>query len=349
MAVLTVGLGDRSYDITVERGSLAAAGDIVARLGRRGRAFILTDSNVAPLWLGKVAGSFKAAGFDVSSGSLPAGEKTKAFGSLMTVYSMFADAGLTRSDLVVTLGGGVIGDLGGFAAATYLRGLDYVQIPTTLLAQVDSSVGGKVAVDLPWGKNLSGAFWQPKAVVIDPDALDTLSDEYFSDGMAEVIKYGCIRDAELFGALESAGSRAALSESIGDVVYRCCDIKRAVVERDERDTGERMLLNFGHTYGHALERYYDYEKISHGAAVAVGMRVVCGIAEKKGLTEKGCADRITALCRSYGLSCEDKAPCGEVIKGISSDKKNLGGKLNVVLIKSVGDGYIYPTDRRFWQ
>lgn len=349
MKTLTVGLGERSYRISCERGLIARAGEIVAPLGRAGRkAFVLTDSNVAPLWLGKTVTSLKAAGLDVSSGTLPAGEQTKKFDSLMTVYSMFAEAGMTRSDLVVTLGGGVIGDLGGFAAATYLRGLDFVQIPTTLLAQVDSAVGGKVAVDLPWGKNLAGAFWQPKAVIVDPDVLDTLSDEYFSDGMAEVIKYGCIRDAELFARLDAAGSRKGLREHIEDVVMRCCDIKRVVVERDERDTGERMLLNFGHTYGHALEKYYDYKNITHGAAVAVGMRVITEIAERKGLTASGCAAKIAALCVKYGLTCRDDAPYGEVIGAIANDKKNLNGKLNVVLLHDIGDGYVYPTDGGFW-
>ena len=349
MITLTVGLGERSYDIVCGRGLLSNVGDIVAPLGRAGRkVFVLTDSDVAPLWLGKTVASLRAAGLDVSSGTLPAGEKTKRFDSLMAVYSMFADAGLTRSDLVVTLGGGVIGDLGGFAAATYLRGLDFVQIPTTLLAQVDSAVGGKVAVDLPWGKNLAGAFWQPRAVVVDPDVLDTLPDDYFSDGMAEVIKYGCIRDRDLFARLDEAGSREGLRVHIEEIVMRCCDIKRVVVERDERDTGERMLLNFGHTYGHALEKYYNYEKISHGAAVAVGMRTICSIAERKGLTAKGCADKITALCNKYGLSCRDDAPYDEVVGAIASDKKNLNGALNVVLLRDVGDGYVYPTDGGFW-
>ena len=349
MRTLTVGLGSRSYDICCERGLLDDCGGLIAALGGAARkVFVLTDSVVAPLWLGKVVASLKAAGLDVSSGSVPSGEESKRFDSLMTVYSMFASAGLTRSDLVVTLGGGVVGDLGGFAAATYLRGLDFVQIPTTLLAQVDSAVGGKVAVDLPWGKNLAGAFWQPKAVIVDPDVLDTLPDAWFSDGMAEVVKYGCIRDAELFDALQRAGSREGLRSHIDDVVMRCCDIKRVVVERDERDTGERMLLNFGHTYGHALEKFYDYKKISHGAAVAVGMRTICEIAERKGLTAPGCAEKITSLCNKFGLSCRDDAPYREVIGAIKGDKKNLNGALNVVLLHDIGDGYIYPTDGGFW-
>ena len=178
--------------------------------------------------------------------------------------------------------------------------------------------------------------------------LDTLSDEFFSDGMAEVIKYGCIRDKGLFERLDEAGSRENLRAHIDDVVMRCCDIKRVVVERDERDTGERMLLNFGHTYGHALEKFYDYKKISHGAAVAVGMRTICEIAERKGLTVPGCAEKITSLCNKFGLSCKDDAPYSEVIGAIKGDKKNLNGALNVVLLHDIGDGYIYPTDGGFW-
>ena len=346
MRKLHVNLGKNSYDIVFERGLLSDVGRYIKRDGKK--LCVITDDNVAAVYADKVVSSLEKAGYTVSLCVLPHGEKTKAFDTLPGVYSKLIEDKITRKDALVALGGGVIGDLCGFVAATYLRGIGFIQIPTSLLAQVDSSIGGKVAVDMPEGKNLVGAFYQPETVLIDADALNTLSPEFFTDGMAEVIKYGCIKDKKLFAELDACGGKEGLLPVIDDVIYRCCDIKREVVEKDEKDKGDRMLLNFGHTYGHALEKYYNYEKISHGAAVAVGMRTICSIAERKGLTAKGCADKITALCNKYGLSCRDDAPYDEVVGAIASDKKNLNGALKVVLLRDVGDGYVYPTDGGFW-
>lgn len=344
---MTVRLGANSYDIVVKRGLLDEAGALACSRG--GRVAIVTDDNVAPLYADRVKASFEKAGCRVDTVVLPAGEQTKRFETLPTIYARLLDFGMTRADLLVTLGGGVIGDLGGFAAATYLRGIDYVQIPTTLLAQVDSSVGGKVAVDLPQGKNLVGNFYQPKAVLIDPQALDTLSDRYFKDGMAEVIKYGCIADAELFGKLEQRASRAQVAEIVDDVVYACCDIKRKIVERDERDNGERMLLNYGHTYGHALEKYYRYIGLSHGEAIAVGMCEINRIAASRALTDADTARRVAALLEKFGLPTGDPAPADRVIGAIVNDKKNIGDTLNVVLLRAIGEGYLYPTTGGFFK
>lgn len=346
MRKLHVDLGKNSYDIIFERGLISHVGDYVKRDGKK--LFVLTDDNVAALYADAVVSSLAKAGYEVSLCVLPHGEKTKSFDTLPAVYARLLEEKITRKDALVALGGGVIGDLCGFVAATYLRGVGFIQIPTSLLAQVDSSIGGKVAVDLPEGKNLVGAFWQPETVLIDVDVLGTLSDAFFTDGMAEVIKYGCIKDRKLFDTLAACGGKQGLVPVLDDVIYRCCDIKREVVEKDEKDKGERMLLNFGHTYGHALEKYYRFEKLSHGNAVAVGMYGISVRAEKRGLTAAGTADEISRVCAMYGLPDSDPAPASEVVKGIANDKKNLGDKLVTVLIKEIGESYLYPTTAEFF-
>lgn len=346
MRKLHVDLGKNSYDIIFERGLLKDVGKYIKRDGKK--LCVLTDDNVAKLYADDVVSSLSKAGYIVSLCVLPHGEKTKSFDILPKIYSKLLEEKITRKDALVALGGGVIGDLCGFVAATYLRGIGFVQIPTSLLAQVDSSIGGKVAVDLPEGKNLVGAFYQPETVLIDVDALGTLTDAFFTDGMAEVIKYGCIKDAELFDKLEKCAGKQGLVPVLDDVIYRCCDIKREVVEKDEKDKGDRMLLNFGHTYGHALEKYYKFEKLSHGNAVAIGMYEVCRRAEARGLTQKGTAERIAAVCAMYGLPSEDDAPVKEVVKGVVNDKKNMGDKLVAVLLERIGESYLYPTTAEFF-
>lgn len=346
MRRLHVDLGKNSYDIIFERGLISHVGDYVKRDGKK--LFVLTDDNVAAIYADAVVSSLEKAGYSVSLCVLPHGEKTKSFDVLPAVYARLLQEKITRKDALVALGGGVIGDLCGFVAATYLRGVGFIQIPTSLLAQVDSSIGGKVAVDLPEGKNLVGAFWQPETVLIDVDVLGTLTDAFFTDGMAEVIKYGCIKDKKLFATLAECGGKQGLLPVLDDVIYRCCDIKREVVEKDEKDKGERMLLNFGHTYGHALEKYYGFEKLSHGNAVAIGMYVIASLSEKRELTAKGTADEISRVCAMYGLPDSDPAPVSEVVKGIANDKKNLGDKLVTVLLKEIGDSYLYPTTAEFF-
>ena len=258
------------------------------------------------------------------------------------------EAKISRSDLVIALGGGVIGDLAGFAASSYLRGVRLVQIPTSLLAQVDSSVGGKVAVDLPEGKNLVGAFYQPSLVLIDPLVLNTLKERFINDGMGEVIKYGCIKDADLFSTLESHSSFEDLKEELPAIITRCVDIKRMVVENDQFDTGERMLLNFGHTLAHTIEQHFHYQRESHGEAVAIGMYQITRIAEEKGLTPKGTAERIQKVLKTYGLPFECGLTLGTLTEAIDLDKKNLNGNLNVILLHEIGDSYIEATDIQFF-
>ena len=258
------------------------------------------------------------------------------------------EAKISRSDLVIALGGGVIGDLAGFAASSYLRGVRLVRIPTSLLAQVDSSVGGKVAVDLPEGKNLVGAFYQPSLVLIDPLVLNTLKERFINDGMGEVIKYGCIKDADLFTILESHSSFEDLKEELPAIITRCVDIKRMVVENDQFDTGERMLLNFGHTLAHTIEQHFHYQRESHGEAVAIGMYQITRIAEEKGLTPKGTAERIQKVLKTYGLPFECGLTLGTLTEAIALDKKNLNGNLNVILLHEIGDSYIKATDIQFF-
>ncbi len=344
---LTVNLGENSYPIYIEKGILSDAGTYISDIFKGKRIMVISDDNVFPLYGDKLLDSLNS--YECHTLVLPHGEPTKDFQTLPTVYTALLDAKLTRSDLIIALGGGVIGDLAGFAAASYLRGIKLVQIPTSLLAQVDSSVGGKVAVDLPQGKNLVGAFFHPKMVLIDPDVLNTLPPHFISDGMGEVIKYGCIKDAGLFDQLCSHSSFDDLKPELADIIARCVDIKRIVVEADQFDTGERMLLNFGHTLAHTIEQYHHYERESHGEAVAIGMYQITKMAEEKGLTETGCADRIKKALDIYGLPSSCGIPMDDLKAAVTLDKKNLNGKLNVVLLKTVGESYVHPTDVEFFE
>lgn len=343
---LTVNLGENSYPIFIENGIIKKSGEHISQIFSGQKIMIVSDDNVFLLYGQQVMDSLKD--YECHSLVLPHGEPTKNFQSLPKIYTAMLDAKLTRSDLVIALGGGVIGDLAGFAAASYLRGIKLVQIPTSLLAQVDSSVGGKVAVDLPQGKNLVGAFYQPKMVLIDPDVLNTLPEHFIKDGMGEVIKYGCIKDGSLFDRLCAHSSFEDLKPELPEIIARCVDIKRIVVEADQFDTGERMLLNFGHTLAHTIEQYYNYERESHGEAVGIGMYQITLMAEEKGLTGSGCADQIKKALDIYGLPSSCGLPVTDLTKAITLDKKNLNGKLNVVLLKELGSSYVYPTDISFF-
>ena len=332
----------RPYDIKIGFGLLDRVGELCREtLPRAQKLAVVTDSNVQPLYLERVANSLKQAGFQVLSLTVPAGEGAKCAEQLVMLWEKLMEFGMTRTDVVAALGGGVVGDLAGFAAATLLRGVDYVQIPTTLLAQVDSSVGGKVAIDLHAGKNLAGAFWQPSLVLIDPDCLSTLSDRTFSDGMAEVIKYGCIRDRAFFDLLDRCGGRAGVIEHIEEVIYTCCDIKRKVVLADERDTGERMVLNFGHTIGHAFELAGNYETWTHGQGVAAGMNWAAQIGVGLGVTPD-IVYPIQNILKKYGLPIDIPCPWDTLTKAVLRDKKNLGGKINLIVLESLGHAIPYP-------
>ena len=307
---------------------------------------MVTDDTVGGLYAHRLLQSLWARGYTASVISLPAGEQTKSLHNLGVLYDSFMEMGLTRTDAVVALGGGVVGDLAGFAAATILRGVDFVQVPTTLLAQVDSSVGGKVAIDLPAGKNLAGAFWQPRLVVMDPEVLDTLEDKTFSDGMAEVIKYGCIRDAAFFRVLEKTPSRRAVMENIESVLYTCCDLKRAVVEKDERDTGERMVLNFGHTLGHAYEKAGHYETWTHGQAVAAGMCLAARLGAALGVTPAGVPERVEGLVSAFGLPTRIPCTQADYAAAVGLDKKGTGEQITLVLLEDLGRAVLHRMSKR---
>ena len=347
MKLLPVSLGDRSYDIHIAPGRLDDTGKLCQQvLPRATRLAVVTDDTVGGLYAHRLLQSLWARGYTASVISLPAGEQTKSLHNLGVLYDSFMEMGLTRTDAVVALGGGVVGDLAGFAAATILRGVDFVQVPTTLLAQVDSSVGGKVAIDLPAGKNLAGAFWQPRLVVMDPEVLNTLDDKTFSDGMAEVIKYGCIRDAAFFRVLEKTPSRRAVMENIESVLYTCCDLKRAVVEKDERDTGERMVLNFGHTLGHAYEKAGHYETWTHGQAVAAGMCLAARLGAALGVTPAGVPERVEALVSAFGLPTRIPCTQADYAAAVGLDKKGTGEQITLVLLEDLGRAVLHRMSKR---
>ena len=342
MKLLTVALPGREYDIVIESGVLAEAGPrIRALLPKAGKAALVTDSHVAPLYAGAVADSLSAAGFEVALFTVPAGESSKCVSRLEQLWEGFLEFGLTRSDAVVALGGGVVGDLTGFAAATVLRGVPFIQIPTTLLAQVDSSVGGKVAIDLKAGKNLAGTFYQPSLVLMDPSLLGSLPDKTFADGMAEVIKYGCIADGEFLRFLKANPSREQIMAHIEQVLYTCCAIKRDIVMEDERDTGRRMILNFGHTLGHAYELAGGYEAYTHGQAVAAGMVRAAELGVGLGITPPYLASLIRELTASFGLPTSIPCTGEEYAAAIGLDKKGSGDRIALILADQPGHALAY--------
>ncbi len=337
MKTLHVVLPERAYDILIASGLLSTSGEHCRRVMPRAKKLaVVTDSNVAPLYADALCGALEQAGFETCVTVVPAGESSKCVAMLERLYDAFMDFGLTRTDGVVALGGGVVGDLAGFAAATILRGVDLVQIPTTLLAQVDSSVGGKVGIDLKAGKNLAGAFWQPRLVLIDPDCLSTLSDRPFCDGMAEVLKYGCIADADFFSRLISLGSRSNLMSDIEEILHTCCSIKARVVLEDERDLGARMILNFGHTLGHAYEKAYHYETYTHGQAITAGMCRAAELGVRLGITPEEIPGQIAGAARLFDLP--EEIPCGKVDyeSAIGLDKKGSGSAISVILLEQLG-------------
>lgn len=337
---LRVELPQNSYDIIIEKNILKRIDIEIKEIFSGEKIFILTDENVDKYYGEKVYSILEKAGYNVKKMVVEAGEKSKSFSSLQNIYNELLDFKFTRTDLIITLGGGVIGDLGGFVASTFLRGVAFVQVPTSLLAQVDSSVGGKVGVDLERGKNLVGSFYQPKRVIIDPMVLESLEDRFFYDGMAEVIKYGCIKDKELFFNLLSYKNKSEVMKNIEYIIYTCCKIKKEVVENDEKDTGERMILNFGHTIGHGIEQYYNYEKYTHGEGVAIGMYEITRLGEKLGETEEKSADLIREILIKYKLPYKLDVEMEELKESISLDKKKFGKKLNLIFISEIGKSKI---------
>ena len=308
---------DKPYEVIVEDGVLDRAGEKIAPLVRPGsRAMIVSETNVFPIYGERLKASLEKAGIHTAEFVFEAGEPQKQLSTVMQIYEALAENDFTRSDIIVTLGGGVAGDMGGFAAATFLRGMDFVQVPTSLLAQVDASVGGKTGVDLPFGKNLVGAFHQPRLV---------------------------LADAALFDKLE----QGQVIDHLEETICRCVLCKKHFVEEDTNDKGRRMILNFGHTFGHALEKLTGFSSLSHGLAVGIGMVMAGEVGESLGITEKGTAARIRRVLESYGMPTESAFDFAKVVEATALDKKSFGKTLNLILLKQIGESVIHPVDRNY--
>ena len=327
----------RDYEVLIGNGLLSTIADHVCKMKRVQSVCVVSDTNVWPLYGNAVENALMEKGFHAFSFIFEAGEASKNAETYLKLLNTLAENRLTRTDLIVALGGGVVGDLAGFAAATYLRGIPYIQIPTTLLAAVDSSVGGKTAIDLPAGKNLAGAFYQPTLVLCDTDCLKTLPDEIFRDGCAEVIKYGVLYDEELFSHLMNKG----LNFDREWVITRCVELKRDVVAQDEFDTGARMKLNLGHTIGHGVEKLSDFT-VSHGQAVAIGMAISARSGCKAGICEEIAKDRILAILEQFGLPASTGYQAEELAACAMSDKKRAGGSVNLIIPETIGFCRIEP-------
>ena len=320
-------------EIHIESVLLARAASIIGETFSPSRIHIVSDSTVAPLYLEQLEQQFT---LPVTHTVIPAGEEHKRLSTVEGIYHDLLANGMTRKDLIIALGGGVVGDITGFAAATFLRGVSLCQIPTTLLAQVDSSVGGKTGVDMPEGKNLVGAFYQPRLVLIDPAVLATLPDQTFADGMAEVVKYGYISNREILDMVSAPDYK----KNIERIICECVRIKRDVVTIDEHDTGLRMILNFGHTIGHAAEKLGNYVDLTHGQAVAVGMVAAMRLSAMLG--NEDLSERLIGILEHIGLPTELKYGREDIYRSLLSDKKKFGATVNFILVREPGRAEITP-------
>ena len=321
----------RNYEVRIGSGLIPTLGANIPKKAKK--VCIVSETNVWPLHGPAAVKSIEDAGFEVTSFVFPAGEESKCGATYLELVNFLAESRLTRTDCLVALGGGVVGDLTGFAAATFLRGIPFIQVPTTLLAAVDSSVGGKTAIDLPAGKNLCGAFYQPILVLCDTDALKTLPEDIFRDGCAEVIKYGILYDPALFATLQETG----MDFDREAVITRCVELKRDVVAEDEFDTGARMKLNLGHTIGHGVEALSNFQ-LSHGKSVAIGMAIVA-----RSACDAATRDAILNILNQFGLPTETTSSAADLYTCALSDKKRAGGTVNLIVPRSIGDCAIVPT------
>jgi 3-dehydroquinate synthase len=348
--VVDVDLGERSYKVLIGGGLVGRAGALIAQYVGKGRAFVVTDANVGAQHLAALSQSLESAGGLRGAVTLPAGEATKRFDQLTELCGYILDAGVERGDLVVALGGGVIGDIAGFAAAIVRRGVRFVQIPTSLLAQVDSSVGGKTGINTPQGKNLVGAFHQPSLVLADTDVLSTLPDREMRAGYAEVAKYGLLGDAAFYGWLEDNAGHVLTrrDDAVRYAVRRSVAMKAAIVARDETEQGERALLNLGHTFGHALEAWTGYsQRLLHGEGVSIGMCLAYRLSEARGICPPQTAARVSAHLKAAGLptrisdvDAETPPDSDEFVRLMGQDKKVRDGQLTFILARQIGEAFI---------
>ena len=337
---MTVNLGESSYEIRIGNGLLPSLGQWCVSRGLAGRAAVVTNPTVNALYGDAVRHSLTSAGFSVTLIEIPDGEEFKSAATLNCVYDALIEAGLDRRSFIVALGGGVVGDLAGFAAATFLRGIPFVQVPTTLLAQVDSSVGGKTAIDHPRGKNLIGAFYQPRLVLIDVETLSSLPKREYCAGLAEVVKYGIALDGSFFDYLEQhVGALLAMEgECLVTVIQRCCELKAKVVELDEKESGLRQALNYGHTLGHALETMAGYRSMVHGEAVAIGMALAARISALRGECQGDDVARILNLLGHLGLSVTPpEVEPSQLLDALIKDKKSREGSINFICNHGIGN------------
>ncbi len=349
METVHVGLKGREYDIHIGPGLLARAGELISQVSDRKRMMIVTEENVAPLHLASLQAGLKAAGIESDALVLPAGEKTKSWPFFEQTVEWLLAQKVERKDLVIALGGGVIGDLTGFAAATLRRGVGFVQIPTSLLAQVDSSVGGKTGINAPQGKNLIGAFHQPALVLADVDVLDSMTKRDFLSGYGEVVKYGMLGDAKFFEWLEENGPKAAAGDQAARIaaVKRSCEMKAEIVMRDETEQGDRALLNLGHTFCHALEAATGYsDRLLHGEGVAVGCALAFELSSRLGLCSQEDPSRVRAHLKEMGMKTDladidGELPSAEdLVELMGQDKKVVDGQLRFILARSIGEAFV---------
>ncbi|NMA62448.1 MAG: 3-dehydroquinate synthase [Syntrophomonadaceae bacterium] len=343
MRTVRVNLGQRSYSVIIGNGVYLRLGELVADRARSHRVLLVSNPTVFALYGDGVVNSLQEAGLKVVTGLVPDGEEYKTLEQAQKLIDLAVENRFDRHAMVVALGGGVIGDLAGFVAAIYQRGIDFVQLPTTLLAHVDSSIGGKVAVNHPRAKNMIGAFYQPKIVIIDPAVLATLPPREFKNGMAEVVKYGIILDEGFFTWLEEELEPIIQREEtiIAEAIYHSCSLKARVVEEDETEQGKRALLNLGHTFGHAVETLTGYQQYRHGEAVAMGIITACYLAESQGMMNTGEAQRVRELQQALGLPIQLPRLQPELImQTMHQDKKMLAGRLRLVLPQGIGRAVI---------
>ncbi|WP_129722919.1 3-dehydroquinate synthase [Xylanivirga thermophila] len=343
MKTLEENLEHQDVRILIKRGLMEDIGKHIKSIYNGREVSVLSDKNVWHIYGGILTRSLEYAGFKVFPIIISPGEQSKSLKTLEFIYNSLLDYGITPSNILLTMGGGVVGDVGGFAASTYMRGIPYVQIPTSLLAQIDSSIGGKVAINLPKGKNLVGSFYHPKLVLIDPDTLKTLDGRFIKDGMSEMIKYGAICDKDLLYDILNASPLDNQLSYMDNWIYICCLHKKKIVEADEKDNGLRMILNFGHTLGHAIEYATNYNTYTHGEAISIGMHVITRKTEDMGLTQKGTADALENILKAYNLPVDlPSISPDKILDGVYRDKKNRDGKLNLVILSSLGKAFIHP-------
>ncbi len=360
MPIVNVNLPASPYNIHIEDGLLSQIGRHIRKVYTGKRVSVITDENVAELYLENITENLRHAGMEVVSFVVAPGEPSKSFSVYEKLTEDLARSGHQRTDLIIALGGGVVGDLAGFTASSYMRGVPFVQVPTSLLAQIDSSVGGKTGINIRAGKNLVGAVYQPKAVLIDPLTLDTLPIKYLRDGIGEALKYGFIDRPDLLdifeGVLNDVNANSELTPfrlvlmRRGEIIQICCESKRDFVLQDERDFGKRMILNYGHTIGHAIEKLHGYKTYTHGEAVAMGMYFMQQISETSGKSVKGICQRLKDLLVGFELYNTDMKTGNEKwMDAIAKDKKNLNNKLNVIFVERPGVPVVYGTTQEDFQ